>query len=115
MDLGQCSWFPNFRSMTLKAHCRWYKNWEWIAPSKPDVVELETPDGYIIQLGQYGDLLNYKRMRRVMEKEIARFTKDAWEREQIGSLLDRVKISFMYSETDEWDEKAPTVPLLSLV
>lgn len=71
------------------------------------------PDS-IIEVRGDDDMLKHDSMRRVMELEVAHVLEHEWNRLGVGSDIPIMKLSFMYSETDKWDEKAPIVPLSSL-
>jgi hypothetical protein len=118
MDLGDgITMFPNLESITQKIRLRFNKNWVRPIPNVPNI--LITLDGYdfvaFSTLNRQFDLMVYEDAREYAKIMVVIAIHERWERLKTQAYLEKMEIGFMFSETEEWDEKVPMVTITSPV
>jgi hypothetical protein len=119
MDLGDdIITFPNLESITQKIRLRFNKNWVWQnIPNVPNI--LVTFNGYdfaaFSALDRQFDLMVYEDAQWLTKMMVVDAIHERWERLTTQSYLEKMQIGFMFSETEEWDEKVPVMPFTSPV
>lgn len=100
--------FPNLKSITMRLR---YRRKDW-APYFAPTFRGPAPIGGITSR-EDKEMLERLDLEGTIEEAIAYMIAYWWEQDGLGYQIPMINLSFLFDEMEEWDDRAPSKPLLS--